>query len=117
MRTTQKIPAWSANLSANGPKDWQAELGRKAFALGISSGELLRQLLMAGALVKFPELGRKLIAAHRRYYPARKILATAGSAALLLLFVSGWWMCGHDNQVRAARGLRMAKHREEQREG
>lgn len=92
---TQKIPAWSANISANAPKDWQRALGRQACDLGISAGELVRQLLMVGAKHKFPALAKTLVAASRRYYPSRAIMA--GSVLLLSLGLGhvGQFMLNH----------------------
>lgn len=85
---TKKIPEWSANITANAPDDWRAAFGRKAVELGISTGELLRQLWLAGAAARFPDLAEKLAAAHKRYYPKR-CLHTATIMGLLFGFTLG----------------------------
>lgn len=91
---TQKIPAWSRQITANGPECMAQAFSRQAAALGISTGELLRQLWMIGAKDRFPKLARQLIASHRKYYPSRAIMA----GAVLLL---SWGFCATGNLVLA----------------
>jgi hypothetical protein len=106
MPTTQKIPLWSANLSANAPKDWQRAIGRKAFELGISAGELVRRLLIAGAQASFPAMGRSMVAAHRKYYPKR---ALCGVVLLTVFGVATLAGQHHGKDLRVARAIQRAK--------
>jgi len=104
--TTQQIPAWSANLSANAPSAWRDELALEAKRLDIGLGELLRQLLLAGARVQLPKLAHKMLAAHREYYPKRAIMP----AAVLVLFCVS--LAAHDVK-RTGRAVRLARQAQE----
>ena len=101
--TTQEIPAWSANLCANAPKDWRDDLRAQARVLGMSFGELVRQLLLAGAASRLPALAEKMLVAHKNYYPKRSLRIATLSAVLLTVFVGGMLASGGHKELRAAK--------------
>lgn len=108
---TQRIPAWSRQITANGPACMAQALASQAAALGISTGEMLRQLWIIGAKVRFPKLAKALVASHRKYYPSRAIFAlnrSTRAAALLTLFCAGLLLAGGHHDPRGGRVLRIS---------
>lgn len=48
---TNPIGPGTCNLSVNAPKSWRRFLGRKAYQMNISMGELVRRLVLTGSHV------------------------------------------------------------------
>ncbi len=93
MRKTNGIGTGTANLAVNAPVDWRAELGRAAFAAGVSMGEFMRRLLIRGAEQHNPELAARLREIRRRYYGA-----TLATVFVLGLF--GCWASNDDQTIK-----------------
>lgn len=92
---TKPIPAWSANLSVNMPKDERLLLGRLAMQRGAKSvGEFVKKLLLLGMEREDQQSAAQLREIRRRYY----------GAALILIF--GLTLCNHEVMRRPARRVR-----------
>ena len=78
---------------------WRDDLRAEAKRTGISFGELLRQLLLVGATAKLPGIAKKMLAAHKEYYPARSVM----SGVLVLVFCGGLLVGGHHHCNRLHR--------------
>jgi len=80
---TTPIPAWSAQITYNGPKDERDLLERLRQKLGARSmGQLLKQLVALGVAAKCPGSAAELREIRRRYYGSTLLLIFLGALAI-----------------------------------
>jgi len=84
-KTTTPIPAWSAQITYNGPKDERDLLARMAAESGARSmAQFLKELIAAGVAAKCPQSAAELREIRRRYYGAILLLT------FLLALAASW---------------------------
>lgn len=114
---TNPIPAWSANVSFNVPKDERALLGRLAYKAGAKSvGAFIKQLVALGLELSDRKAAAQLRQIRARYY------RPAQAAALLVLFAGitvhamleqkGGDLRRSANRVRTVRTVRVRTEQE-----
>jgi hypothetical protein len=97
------IGAGTANITYNGPQEESAILGRKAFELGVSRGELLRDLVLRG-LREMDAVTAKQVDAIR----SERLRMKHGVACLLVGIVGiGLALAGNIDLRRSPRGRRV----------
>jgi hypothetical protein len=99
---TNPIGASTANITYNAPWEEARILGAEACGEDKSRGELLRELILAGAKVLKPHLAAKIefVRKHSREF---------GSAVQLVIFLA--WLGGGDGEaIRAPRSVRGRKN-------
>ena len=107
MPTTHAIGTGTVNLTVNVPADWRGIIGRATNG-ALSVGDVLRELIEAGAKVKSRPLWRSLRMSRVKYYGLKRL----DSAALLGLFIVG--ALGHNHDLRRPAATRAPRiHRQD----